>query len=94
MELKELESKIQALLKNDNITIKIKDNYFFIKLYNKVICEITFDSFHLHFFGSALQYSTSNKETLQKHKEIIETCLLINDDVEKQLKELVKEYIQ
>lgn len=94
MELKELESKTQALLKNENITIEIKDNYFLVELYNKVICEITFNSFQLCFFGSVLQYPTNNKDILQKHKEIIETCLLIDDDVEKQLKALIKEYIQ
>ncbi|SUW03989.1 unclassified [Brachyspira pilosicoli] len=35
MELKELESKIQTLLKNENIKIKIEDNNFlFIYLIN------------------------------------------------------------
>lgn len=34
MELKELESKIQTLLKNENIKIKIEDNNLFIYLIN------------------------------------------------------------
>lgn len=93
IELKELESKIQTLLKNENIKIKIENNNLFIYIFDKPIYEIVFDSFKLCGFGTELKYSTMYKSILEKHKKIIETCLLIDEDVEEQLKELVKAYI-
>ncbi|WP_286033348.1 hypothetical protein [Brachyspira pilosicoli] len=93
MELKELESKIQTLLKNENIKIKIEDNHLFIYIFDKPIYEIVFVNFKLCGFGTKLKYSTMYKSILEKHKKIIETCLLIDDDVENQLKALIKEYI-
>lgn len=91
--ISDLEHRIKALLRNNNISIKVKENVLFIEMYNKPIYEIVFDNFNLICIGVTLDYYTSIKEILQKHKEIIETCLLIDENVEKQLIELVKEYI-